>query len=215
MSNTGYLVIDTETSGLMDYKRPADAPGQPRVAAVAFIRLSESLVVEREYDRLILPTDWEVLEDTTAIHGLTMERLMSEGVPIEEVLNVYEQEITQGRAVVAHGAQFDLKMMRSELRRAGRPDLFEETANICLMRSARPFAKKIGRELVKAGGSNKGWPKLSDLCAFLGIEQGEEHEALDDARAAAACFKKMVELGFEPQPEVHTSKDYEAIRSAS
>jgi DNA polymerase III epsilon subunit-like protein len=215
MSHTGYLVIDTETSGLMDYKRPADAPGQPRVASIAFIRLSESLVVEREYERLILPTDWGVSEDTTAVHGLTMERLMSEGVPIEEVLNVYEQEIAQGRAIVAFGAQFDCKMMRSELRRAGRPDLFEETANICLMRAARPFAKKIGRELVKAGGNNKGWPKLSDLCAFLGVEQGVEHDALDDARAVVACFTEMVKLGFDPTPEVHHAKDYEAIRSAS
>ena len=26
-----YVVLDTETSGLMDFKKPADAPGQERV----------------------------------------------------------------------------------------------------------------------------------------------------------------------------------------
>ncbi|MEY4951800.1 MAG: hypothetical protein RL299_224, partial [Pseudomonadota bacterium] len=33
----GYLVIDTETSGLFDFKKPADDPSQPRLASLAMI----------------------------------------------------------------------------------------------------------------------------------------------------------------------------------
>lgn len=212
----GYIVIDTETSGLMDYKRPADAEGQPRVAEFAAIFLDADLNVEREYQTYIKPDGWIMDPQATAINGLTDDDLELTGVPVALVLAAYTLAITEGRSVVAYGAQFDCKMMRAELRRAGLDDLFEKTPNICLMRSARSFAKQIGRDLVKAGGSNKGWPKLTDLCDFLGVPYDTEaaHGALEDARLANACFKKMVELGFDRTPEVHHAKDHDAIRNA-
>lgn len=210
----GYIVIDTETNGLMDYKRPADAEGQPRVAEFAAILLDGEGVVEAEHQRYILPDGWAMSQETTAVNGLTDELLRTEGVPIATVLDAYASYILDGRVVVAYGAQFDCKLMRAEFRRADRDDLFEKTPNICLMRSARPFAKQIGREIVKAGGNNKGWPKLSDLCTFLEVTQGKEHGALDDARATAECFRRMLKAGFNPTPEVHHAKDYDAIKNA-
>jgi DNA polymerase III epsilon subunit-like protein len=209
-----YVVIDTETNGVMDYKRPADAEGQPRVAEFAAILLDDHGNVEAEFQRYIRPDGWGMSPETTEINGLTDALLNTEGVPIAMVLDAYASLIVAGRAVVAFGAQFDCKMMRSEFRRAGRDDLFERTPNICLMRSARPFAKQIGREIIKAGGNNKGWPKLSDLCAFLEVAQAKGHSALDDARATAECFRIMLSLGFDPRPEVHHAKDYEAIKTA-
>lgn len=216
-----YLVIDTETSGLMDYKRPADAPGQPRVIEFAGVLLDDDARVQDTFHRFIRPPssedgyEWMVTPEVTAIHGLTHEFLCDNGVPIKEVLEWYSTNILADRSIVAFGAQFDCKMMRAELRRAGMDDLFERTRNICLMRSARPFAKTIGRELVKAGGNNKGWPKLSDLCAFLGIEPQEQaHSAINDALVTALCFAKMLGLGFDATPEVHHAKNYEEIRNA-
>jgi hypothetical protein len=32
-----YLALDTEGSGLFDFTKPADAPGQPRLAAIGMI----------------------------------------------------------------------------------------------------------------------------------------------------------------------------------
>lgn len=216
MPHNGYLVIDTETSALPDYTRSADHPDQPRLAEAAFIYLDLGLTVQHEYQRYIKPDGWVMQPGATEVNGLTTEQLEAEGVDIAEVLNTYERAITgDGRAVIAYGAQFDCKIMRGELRRAKRDDMFDATPNVCLMRSARPFAKQINREIIKAGTSQKGWPKLSDLCAFLSIEQGSKHNALADAFSTLACLKAMVELGFEINPEVHKSKDLEAIRSAS
>jgi DNA polymerase-3 subunit epsilon len=211
----GYIVIDTETNGLMDYSRPAHAEGQPRVAEFAMLLLNDNRQVEGEFQRYIQPDGWVMNPETTAINGLTDEVLREQGASISEVVDIYTQHVLDGRAVVAFGAQFDTKMMRAELRRAGRDDLFEQTPNICLMFSARAFAKKIGRQIIKADGSQKGYPKLSDLCAFLEVEQGKEHSALGDARSTAACFTAMVSLGFDPTPSVHHAKNYEAIKAAS
>jgi DNA polymerase III epsilon subunit-like protein len=209
-----YIVFDTETSGLMDFKRPADAPGQPRVCEFAGIKVDASGIIEGVFHRFVKPDGWEITDEAADINGLTTDFLREQGVPIEEVLDWYSDNILAGRSVVAFGAQFDCKMMRSELRLADRDDLFERTPNICLMRSARPFAKQIGRELIKAGGNNKGWPKLTDLCAFLEVTPvGDTHNALDDAHTTAACFHKMLSLGFNPEPEVHHAKNYEEIKS--
>lgn len=213
------MLFDTETNGLMDYKRPADAPGQPRVAEFAAILTDHRGNVLHEFQRYIKPPmidgvpEWTMTPEATEINGITDEMLQAEGVPIGIVLDFWQRQVLARYVPTAYGAQFDCKMMRSELRRAELDDLFEQTPNVCIMRAARPFAKQIGREIIKAGGNNKGWPKLSDLCAFLGVPQQKEHGGLDDTRSLAACFKQMLELGFEPRPEVHHAKNYEEIRS--
>lgn len=216
-----FLIIDTETNGLPDYKRPADAPGQPRVAEFAGIIIDHNGEVDREYQRFIKPPssedgyDWLMSPEATATNHITDEDLQTLGVPIEEVLTWYKDRILEGLPIVAFGAQFDCKMMRAEFRRAGWDDLFERTPNICLMRSARPFAKLVGRELTKAGGSNRGWPKHTDLADFCGAIYDREtlHGALADARLSTVCFRYMLDHGFDAVPEVHHAKDYEAIRS--
>jgi DNA polymerase III epsilon subunit-like protein len=221
--NVPYLIIDTETNGLMDYKRPADAPGQPRVAEFAGILVTDNGDVELEFQRYIKPpmTDggpaWVMTEEATKKNNITNEMLWNQGVPINEVLNWYQAHIIAGRTVVAFGAQYDCKMMRSELRRADRDDLFEHTPNICLMRECRAWAKSIGRDIIKAGGSQKGWPKLTDLATFCGVpfNEADLHGALADARIKAACFNYMLDNGFEAVGRVHHAKDYDAIKNAS
>lgn len=221
-----FIVLDTETSGLMDYKRPADAEGQPRVAEVGLIYLDDDLNVEKEYNAYVQPDGWVVEPDAFAINGLTTEFLKEHGVPIQMVLAVYSQAILQGYSVVAFGAQFDCKMMRAEFRRAGLNDLFEQTKSLCIMRGLMSHAKQTGRWLNKydpegnilltqKGVPAGGMPKLTDACRYYGIPLPEKaHGGLGDARAAALIFAAMVKEGFDRQAIVHYSKDYEAIRDA-
>lgn len=217
-----FLIIDTETNGLMDYKRPADAPGQPRVAEFAGILVDDKGEVEAEWQRYIRPPEdadgfeWSMSDETTAVNKITQQMLVEQGTSIDVVLDFYATMILSGRTVVAFGAQYDCKMMRAEFRRAGQDDLFERTPNICLMRECRTWAKTLGRDIVKAGGSNKGWPKLTDLATFCGVpfDETELHGALPDARLKAACFHYMLANGFDATGRVHHAKDYEAIRSA-
>lgn len=209
----GIMVIDTETNKLPDYGKDADHPDQPRVADFAAILLDSDGIVQREYQRYVKPDGWAMDPGASAVNGLTTDFLTDHGVPVAEVLDFYADQINRGYGVVAYGAQFDCKLMRGELRRADRDDLFYQTRNVCLMREARPFAKSIGREIIKAGGNNKGWPKLSDLCAFLGVVQAEQHGGLSDARSTVKCLQEMLALGYQPIFRVHESKNLEQIRS--
>lgn len=221
-----FVVIDTETSGLMDYDRGADAEGQPRVAEVGLIFLDDKLMVEREYQTYVQPDGWEVEPEAYEINGLTTEFLREHGVPIQMPLAVYAQAILEGRSVVSFGAQFDCKMMRGEFRQYKLDDLFEQTKSLCIMRGLMSHAKQTGRrlnkydaegniKLTKAGVPAGGMPKLTDACRYFDISLPEKaHGALGDARVAALIYKAMVDEGFAGEAIVHYSKDYETIRNA-
>jgi DNA polymerase III epsilon subunit-like protein len=199
---TKYAVLDTETSGLFDFKLPADAPTQPRLCAITLILTDDDIEPIETYSALIKPDGWTVSEEITAVNGLTTERCEADGVPILEALARYTDAVKAGYVVVAFNAQFDTKVMRGEFRRAGLPDLFEETPNICAMRAS----KGLGVE--KAGEKKGGFPKLSDVYRhFFFKELDAAHTSLSDATACLEIFRKLVQIGAAPAPEVHYAKN--------
>ncbi|WP_336801756.1 3'-5' exonuclease [Kaistia sp. MMO-174] len=197
---SGFLILDTETSGLFDFTQPADAPGQPHLAQVGLIYLDHVGATPRRKGAYVRPNGWSMEAGASAVNGLTDQFLREHGTDVEMILDTYEQAIDEGRVVVAFNAQFDTKVMRAELRRSGRPDLFERTRNICVM---RPMMK-LG---VQKAGSSRGYPKLSDCCAHFGIARSGAHDALGDAEDALAIFLKLHELGALPAPAVHYAKN--------
>lgn len=204
-----YVVIDVETSGLYIYKNadgtphPADAPDQPRLAELAIIFCDDGFNVEREYQAYIQPDGWEMTAEATAINGLTTDDLILNGVPLPMVLAVYHTAILSGRVVLAHNAQFDCKSLRGESRRLGIPDLFEETFNVCTMRSAMKVIPKI-----KKLNGKGGFPGLVDVAAYYGIPHPETHSALDDARTTILVAKALHEGGWLLAPDVHRAKNH-------
>ena len=195
-----YLVFDTETTGLFDFKLPADAPGQPRLASVAFIVADE---LGREISRnkhYIKPDEWEMSPETGAINGLTTEFLAENGVPVSAVLDEYVDHVAFGLIVAAFNVQFDAKMMRAELRRASRDDRFETTPNTCIMRSLKPYGAE---GLVIKNGQ---YVKLEAACAHFGILNADAHDAMADAEAARAILEILIRDGRLIPPAVHYAK---------
>lgn len=198
-----YAIIDTETSGLFDFSKPAHAEGQPRLASFAAILTNESLDVTDTYHRLIRPDGWDIEPAAAAANKLTLERLNAEGVPVHEVLAEYTRLITaEGRIIVAFNAQFDTKVMRGELRRASMDDLFEITQNICVM---WPL---LGICRIPTGNGNRiKTPKLTEAMAhFKEPYGGEAHDALTDAAAALTLMRRLRDIGRLPAPKVHYAK---------
>jgi len=200
---TKYLVVDCETTGIPRGDLPADADGQPRMAHLAMIFLDDSLAVEREESFIVKPDGWVMPAAAEAVNGLSTNYLSAHGRPIALALDAYAAAIDSGYAVVAHKADFDLKILRGELRRAGRDDMFDRTPNICTMRALTdvcqiPYATK------RAGYKQ---PKLAEALAHFGFPVAGLHTAMDDARGAMLLLRKMVELGVCPEPEVHRARE--------
>lgn len=199
-----YLVIDTETTGLPDNKKPADAEGQPRIAHFGMIFLDESLAVEREESFIIKPDGWVMPKHVEAINGLSTAYLTAHGRPIAMALDAYAMAVDAGYVVVAHNAQFDCKLVRGELRRAGRDDMFDRTPNICTMRALTGVCK-----IPNARGNGFKSPRLAEAVAHFKLPSrtGAAHSAMDDARDTMLLLRKMIEIGVCPEPAVHRAKE--------
>lgn len=191
-----YLILDVENTGLFDYTKAADAPGQPRVAQVGLIFVSPSYEIEAEHEFLIKPEGWSMTPEATAVNGLTNEMLIENGVPIRKALDLYGAGLDARRVVVGHNVLFDLKCMRAELRREGMDDRYLVTRSICTMFGSRDICRvpNVGRR----GFKN---PKLHEACAHFGITQGAGHTALSDARDAFAIMKHMIAMNRLPEPK--------------
>lgn len=196
-----YAVLDTETSALFDFTKPADAEGQARLASFAVVILDDTLQVLDEFQYLIRPDGWVMQPGATAVNGFTTEFLAANGIPVRPCLEFYSQIVKDGCLVVSYNAQFDTKVMRGELRRAGMPDLFESTPNICVMRALTNVCKI--RSLRSTGYK---FPKLSEACAFFKIDEPAAHSALGDARSAVALLRELHKLQLMPAPAVHFAK---------
>jgi len=201
----GYLVVDTEGTSLFDYKQPADAPGQPRMCSIAMIYVDENMELERECNIFVRPdvNDYKIEEGAFKAHGLTVEFLNENGVPITEALNEYCSAINNGRIVVCHNSQHDLKQIRAELRRAGMQDRFEDSPNICTMRAMTNICKIPPRG--NRGGYK--WPALSEALLFIGSENLGDHSAINDAKGALELLRYLKKTGNMPEAKVHYAKD--------
>jgi DNA polymerase-3 subunit epsilon len=175
-----YLVIDTETTGLFDFAKAADAEGQPRMASVALLFCDENFDVVHEVSLLVRPDGWMMSAEAERIHGLSQEMLLARGVRVMEVLALYEAAIIGGLIIVAHNVQYDTKIMRGEMRRAGMSDRYHETATICTMKALVDVCR-----IPKAKGRGFKWPKLTEAVRkVLHRDHKGAHGALPDAQAA-------------------------------
>lgn len=116
------LFFDTETTGLPVFSSPSEDPCQPRITQIAAELVNlDSREVLGAMNMLIKPDGWEIPEDVTAITGITTEKAIAFGVPIELALPVFLR-LWNAATVhrVAHNETFDMRMVRIELKRSGK-----------------------------------------------------------------------------------------------
>ena len=199
-----YAVFDTETTGLFLFREgrngppvPADDPRQPRLASFAVV-FADELGRELTSHKIFAKPDGWTIDGTKAgeVNGLTDAFLHSEGVPVAVTLDLWNRCLDAGLIAVAFNAQFDCKMMRAELRRAGLPDRFEETPNICVMRALDPYSHQ-------GLCVQRGFVKLAEACEFFGIINKHAHDALADAEAARSILEILIRDGRLPEARVH------------
>lgn len=215
MSKPTFLCFDTETTGLpvkgVKGQPPvaADDPRQPHVLSFGSITLDENGVELSREKFYVKPEGFTVAEcdarniaaggkAASEFNGLFDDYLNENGVPIAEVLDHYSTAIRSGLIATAFNVIFDAKMMRGELRRAGLPDLFEETKTICTMRGLAPYGPE-GLPIVR------GFIKLQLVADHFGFEL-DNHEVMSDTEAVAHIMRVLLRDGRVPDPKVNYSK---------
>ncbi|MDI3286893.1 exonuclease domain-containing protein [Polyangium sp. 15x6] len=162
-------MVDIETTGL---RWKTD-----RVVELAVVRTDAEGRVLAELTTLVNP---ERNPGATHIHGLGAEDLA--GAPrFPEVLAELVRYL-EGAVLVGHNVKFDLAFLAEELGRLGH--VLPDAPRVC--------TRELAMRVLPALGDYR----LASCCKALGVESGNEHRALDDARAAAGVFARLSKTGF-------------------
>lgn len=188
------LTYDTETTGLPDFKARSTDPIQPHLVQLALVTSDDGGAEIVASSVIIKPDGWTIPPEVTAIHGISHEQAMDEGIP--EGLAVEMFIVAQGRAAIrsAHNESFDRRIMRIAMTRAGLErdfiEAIEGRASYCTCNSAKPIVNLPPTDRMLASGFNGPKPPKLEECIrhFFGEDLPGAHDALIDARAAARLY---------------------------
>jgi DNA polymerase III epsilon subunit-like protein len=181
------LIFDTETTGLPKARNPArDGPNNwPHIVSISWVILNtDTNAIETQESYIVAPTNWNIPAESTAIHGITNEKAIADGVPLSDVMNKFQNETYDG--IVAHNMDFDMNVILNaiywDLRQQPRvfPQMF------CTMNISRNICKLPGNY-----GKFKS-PKLKELyfSAFGRMpDESQLHGSMYDVLVLAEVIK--------------------------
>lgn len=107
-----YLIFDTETTGLLNYRLPGDDPSQPHIVQLAAILCDDDKRTFGSIDLTIAPDGWTIPDEISKIHGITTDQAKEFGVPIEAAMAIFIGLFSKADVLIAHNLEFDLAMLK-------------------------------------------------------------------------------------------------------
>jgi DNA polymerase-3 subunit epsilon len=195
-----YVVWDTETTGLPLFNLRSTDPRQPLVVQIAMLMLADDGSETSMASLIVRPEGWTVPEDVTAIHGISHERAMDEGVSENLAALLFVDLQARASLRVAHNESFDRRIMRIAMTRAGVPrdviEAIEARPSFCTCKAAQPIIRLPPTErMVATGRTGAKPPKLEECIRFFFNEElAGGHDALIDARACARVYRAIIAI---------------------
>ena len=108
----------------------------------------------------------EVMPGAQSVHGFSKEKLeeLSLGKIFSDNIDEIERDFLSADLVVAHNLSFDGMFMRKEFERVGK--IFKVKEDMCSMKESVSSCK-----LSRTNGRGYKYPKLSELCDFVGVSE--------------------------------------------
>lgn len=179
------LFFDTETTGLPDFKKPAEDPSQPHIVQLGAILYDDDPRVVSEINLLVRPDGWTIPAEASGVHGITQEKAEKFGLPLATVMLLFLDLCRRADLLVAHNYSFDAKMVRREFHHLAIPshaEEFRKRQSYCTMAASTDLCKLPGKYGYK-------WPKMQEAHVhFFGKEFDGAHDAMADVRACAAVY---------------------------
>lgn len=188
-----FLIFDTETTGLpISWDAPLDNfENWPRLIQLAWQIHDDSGELIEVISYLVKPEGFIIPRGSIKIHGISTERALKDGHPIDFVLNEFNKALEKSNLIIGHNVEFDNNIVGSEMLRAGiKSPLLEMHSVDTKLVSVNYCALPGGR------GGNFKWPKLDELYFKLFNESfSDAHNASADVQATARCFFELIRLG--------------------
>jgi len=164
-----YLVLDTETTGIK--------PGN--ICQLAYVMTDGEGNLQGK--NFFFPVSY-MPKEALRIHGFGVEKLkiLSEGIEFSERAHLILEDIKQTDLIVGHNISFDLRFLKTELKRAGYA--FPSLSSFCTMQHFTPICRLSGK--------NGSWryPRLEELATCLEIKNRDIQLVLEEA----FCTSEMI-----------------------
>lgn len=184
------LFYDTETTGLPDWKSPSESEHQPHIVEIGAALLDDELNIIEQYEAIIKPDGWEISEEMTAIHGISHERAMDEGVSEKEAVEAFLALHDKSLLRIGHNVSFDDRILRIAFKRYFNDELadaFKLTPKFCTMWESKQIVKAPFKD--KKGVKN---PNLAEAYKFFtGEDIADAHRAMGDVMSTVAVYKGL------------------------
>ena len=202
-----YLIFDTETTGLPKrWNVPiTDIDNWPRCIQIAWQLHNEMGNCIGHQDYLIIPDGFNIPYEAEKIHGISTQLAKNQGLPLQEVLERFNEDLAKAKFIVGQNLGFDINIMGCEFYRLGMESPLEKITvlDTCTEDTARLCQLPGGR-----GGKYK-LPTLTELHAYLfGEPFAEAHNAAADVEATARCFFELIRIGQFTTTQLQAPKDY-------
>jgi DNA polymerase-3 subunit epsilon len=183
------LLLDCETTGLpKDWRaRSSEFAAWPRLVQLGWAVADANRQVVTTGTSLVRPDGFKIHADAVKVHGITTEKAIRDGHPIDEVLAELTAAYSQCGQVVAHNARFDRKVLEAEYLRLKLAIPWEWGQWKCSM-----FATVKMCGLRQPNGSGK-FPRIDELYKRLFRKRPEslEHDAGNHVGMLVECWQEL------------------------
>lgn len=177
--------FDSETTGLIEWKKPSGGEDQPHIVQLAAQQIDlDTRKVIQSIDLIIKPDGWEIPEETVKIHGITTEHAMDVGVPEKVAVGMF-LDLWGGDKRIAYNTTFDNRIIRIATKRYFDEDIqnvWKEGEYECAMIASK---KAMGVKSVKLIDAYK---------HFTGKDLEGAHSAMADTKACMEIYFAMQDL---------------------
>lgn len=187
------LFFDTETTGIiprgMEHSPLNYAQQYPRIVQLSWqVRDGEKI---KEGDFIIKPDGFIIPDEAAAVHGITTERAIAEGVEYKTAFLQFFADLKGADEICAHNANFDKGVLIAEYVRMANKERAAKFAmfikNITLHDTMILTKDYVGARF--SNGNPGKFPRLEELYAKLfNGESFPAHNSMEDVRALAKCY---------------------------
>ena len=179
-----YIALDTETSGIPKSWDDENLKDWPCIIQLAWLVYTPDGKLVKEECHYLSNPGVKINPKSEEIHGISAQILEEQGVDKTTVLQHLFQDIKKYQAlIIAHFAEFDLKLLQIEGERCQLDADLHETPFYCTMINSEDLNNNPART----------FPSLAQLYqSFFGLTLQHQHHALHDSRAVADCFFEII-----------------------
>lgn len=156
--------FDTETTGLPLFKSPSEHPDQPHIVDICALLYTPDGVLVDSFEAMVKPDGWVIPDAVAAIHGISTEMALEQGIPEAEAVAGFMSIMAQAGLRVAHNVSFaDDRILRIGLKRFmddATADEFKDGPKYCTCQASTNIVKCPPTEREIAAGRGRQFNSL-------------------------------------------------------